>query len=257
MFKRLQDITDIYDDTDPAMPGGKAKDDPTGDSFAGTPWDAIWFNQMLGFFLAAIVDAFGTTAQASGTHDKVGQSDVLNALKAIMQRIINSDVTPEFILHRIRTVDGIGSGLDADLLGGYPPLYYLNSGIGFFVKAISGEETIIPAIELSLQYNPQKQYPVFVSPAGNYPDYVSFNAEMLADGLHVRPIKFFDGKLIPGTPKRKWGTAKWGAGGYSLPGKRWGEGKWGEDKWSASRKVGGDTWGAFAPMYINIIIKET
>ena len=94
MFKRLQDITDIFDDSDPLMPGGKAKDDPTGDSFAGTPWDAIWFNQMLGFFIATIIDAFGTMNLASGTHDKVGQSDVLNALKAIMQRTISADVTP-------------------------------------------------------------------------------------------------------------------------------------------------------------------
>ena len=257
MFRRLQDITDIYDGTDPAMPGGKAKDDPTGDSFAGTPWDAVWFNQMLGFFLATIIDAFGSMMNASGTHDKVGQSDVLNALKVIMQRAINQDVTPEFILHRIKTVDGIGSGLDADLLGGFPPPYYLNSGIGFFVKAISGEETIIPALELDLQYNLQKQYMVFISPHGNYPDYVSFNAEMLADGLHVQPMRLIGGKLIAGTPKRKWGVVKWGAGGYSLPGKKWGEGKWGDGQWSASRWVGGDTWGAYMPMYINIIIKET
>jgi hypothetical protein len=256
MFKRLEDITDIFDNTDPAMPGGKAKDDPTGDSFAGTPWDAVWFNQMLGFFLAAIIDAFGSMNSASGTHDKVGQSDVLNALKTIMQRIIGEDVTPEFILHRIKTVDGTGSGLDADLLGGFPPAYYLASGIGFFVKAISGPETVIPALELDIQYNPQKQYPVFVSASGNYPGYISFSAEMLADGLHVRPARLEDGKLVYGTPMRKWGISKWGEGGQFLPGKKWGEGKWGDDKWSASRRIGGVAWGTYAPMYINIIIKE-
>jgi hypothetical protein len=256
MFRKLEDIVQIFDDTDPLMPGGKALDDPTGDSFAGTEWDAAWFNQILGFFLATVIEAYGNMNSVSGTNDKVGRSDVLNAIKIIMHGITSSDVTPELILHRLRDVDGLGSGLDADLLGGQPPAYYLNQGIGFFNKLISGNETIIPAAELGMLYDEAKKYMIFTAAAGNYPEFISFNAELLADGLHVRPMRLIDGKLISGTRAKTWGSNKWGEGGQSLPGKRWGDGKWGDGSWSASRWIGGDTWGAYASMYINIIVKE-
>ena len=256
MFRRLDEIVEYFDLGDPSMPGGKAVDDPTGDSYAGTSWDAIWFNQILGFFLAVIIEAFGNMDQVSGTHDRVNRSDVLNAIKKITRNIINLDVTPEMILYRLRMVDGVGSGLDADLFGGRPPSYYLNQGIGFFVKPISGIETVIPALELSIQYDPRRKYPVFVSPHGNFPEFISFNAEVLPCGLYVRPVRLINGELVPGTRMQKWGTKKWGEGGYIVPGKKWGEGKWGEDKWSASRRIGGDLWGDFEPMNINIMFKE-
>ena len=257
MFRRLQDIVEIFDTSDPSMPGGKAVDDPTGDSYAGTSWDGVWFNQILGFFLAVIYEAFGNMNQVSGEPDNINRSDVLIALKKIMRNIIDSDITPEMILHRLKIVDGVGSGLDADLFGGYPPPYYLNQGIGFFVKPVSGIETVIPCLELLIQFDGEKKYPVLISAAGNYPEFISFNAEVLPDGLHIRPLRFIDGKIIPGTRMQKWGTKKWGAGGYSVPGKKWGEDKWGAGKWSASRRIGGDTWGDYEPMNINIVIKET
>jgi hypothetical protein len=252
MFKRLQDIVEYFDNTDPTMPGGKAVDDPTGDSYVGTSWDAIYFNQILGFFLAAVIEGFGSMDQVSGTHDTAARSDVLNALKKIMQKITDTDVTPEVILYKLKMVHGVGSGLDADLFGGYPPSYYLSQGIGFFVKPVSGLETIIPCGELLIQYDNTKKYPVLISAAGNYPEFISFNAELLPDGLHIRPMRFIDGKLIPGTRMQKWG-----AGGQLVPGKKWGDDKWGADKWSASRRIGGDTWGDYEPMSINIVIKET
>jgi len=257
MFRRLDEIVEYFDLTDPEMPGGKAVDDPTGDSYTGTSWDAIFYNQILGFFLAAVFEGFGSMDQVSGTHDNKNRSDVLNAIKKITQRLIDSDVTPEVILRKLKIVHGIGSGLDADLLGGYPPSYYLNQAIAFLIKPVSGIETVIPALELSIQYNPEKKYPVFISASGDYPEFISFNAELLPDGLHVRPLRLIDGKIIPGTRMQKWGLKKWGAGGYSVPGKKWGMGKWGSDKWSASRRIGGDLWGDYGPMNINILIKET
>lgn len=256
MFEKLKDIVEYCDQSDPEMPGGKAVDDPTGDSYAGTSWDAVFFNQILGFFMAAITDGLGGMDKVSGSHDTAKNSDVLNALKKTMKRIVDGDVTPEMILNRIKKVHGIGSGLDADLFGSRPPSFYLNQGIMFFVKPVSGVEAVIPNSELGIQFNPEKQYAVFVSAAGNYPEYVSFNAEILPDGLHVRPMRLVGGKLVPGTPMQAWGTKKWGAGIASVPGKKWGDGKWGNGTWSTSRTVGGDTWGGFGPMNINIIIKE-
>lgn len=257
MFKGLQNIVEYFDLTDPAMPGGKAIDDPTGDSYVGTSWDAVFFNQILGFFLASIIEGFGSMDQVSGSHDTASRSDVLNALKKIMQKVADTDITAEFILRRLKTVDGVGSGLDTDFFGGYPPSYYMNQAIGFFVKPVSGLESIIPCLELNIQYDSEKKYPVLISPSGNYPEFVSFNAELLPDGLHIRPVRLIDTKLVSGTRMQKWGTKKWGAGSITISGKKWGEGKWGTDTWSASRRVGGETWGDYESMSINIVIKET
>jgi hypothetical protein len=102
----------------------------------------------------------------------------------------------------------------------------------------------------------EKQFCIIVTAAGNYPEFISFNAEMKEDGLHVRPVRLIDGELIPGTRSKKWGEGKWGAGGEFVSAKKWGVGKWGEGVWAGGRWISGDTWGAYAPMYINIVIKE-
>jgi hypothetical protein len=253
-------IDHTYDDyvilDDPDYPGGKAKDTSTDDGIDGTKWAAAWFNSILGFFQAAIVEALGSFT-VSGEPDKVGNSEILSALKIISTRMADEHLSAALILNRIKTVDGAGSGLDADLLCGYPPGHYLNQGIQFYIKEIAGIETIIPPGELNLQYDETKQYPVLVSASGNYPEFVSFNAEMLPDGVHIRPVKLIDGELVPGTRMKKWGANVWGAGRQYISGKKGGVGLWGDGKWSASRWIGGDTWGGYAPMYINIIIKES
>jgi hypothetical protein len=64
------------------------------------------------------------------------------------------------------------------------------------------------------------------------------------------------GKLVAGTERKKWGIGKWGEGKVWVPGRKWGEGTWGSGKWDASRFVGGDAWGVYEPMPINIEIKE-
>jgi hypothetical protein len=64
-------------------PGGKAKDATSESGVDGTKWAAAWFNTIAGFFQALIVEALGQFT-VSGTPDRVGQSDLLNAVKKII-----------------------------------------------------------------------------------------------------------------------------------------------------------------------------
>jgi hypothetical protein len=248
--------TDYYDNTDPAYPGGKAIDASTPNDEDGTPVKADWFNDIGGFLQAVIVDALGAFL-VSGVPDRAGASDVLNALKIIIRRLIANDITAQKVLSLLLTVDGAGSGLDADLFGGYPPEYYkAAASAGFFVKAISGEETVIPWTEFGMEYAPEKVLAVFISAHGFYKEFVSFPYDTREDGLHVFPQRLIDGKLVPGTRMKKWGIGKWGEGSVYVPGRKWGTFQWGAENWSASRTVGGTTWGGCEPMKINIQIKE-
>jgi hypothetical protein len=113
MIRIDENYSPYREDNDPAYPGGKAVSAPTGNSIAGTPWRASLFNQIIGFFQAAIVEALGSFS-IFGEPDKVGHSEVLSALNIIAARIAGQEITPELILNRLKTVDGTGSGLDAD-----------------------------------------------------------------------------------------------------------------------------------------------
>jgi hypothetical protein len=247
--------TDYFDNSDPSYPGGKAVDTSNGDAEDGTPYKADWMNDVDGFHQAAIKEALGTFS-VSGAPDRVGQSDILNALKMIMIARINSEVTPQWLLAKILTVDGAGSGLDSDLFGGKPPAYYLTaSASGFYVKDISGVETVIPWLELGIEYSSATDVIVFISAHGLYKEFVNFSYDVQFDGLHIFPQKLDRGALVGGTRMKKWGIGKWGAGTIYVPGRKWGEGLWGAGKWDASRTVGGDAWGGYEPMKINIQIK--
>jgi hypothetical protein len=256
MIRINAQYTDYFDDTDPAYPGGKAIDTSNGDAEDGTPYKADWMNDVDGFHQAAVMEALGTF-QVSGAPDRVGASDILNALKVIMNNRIISNVTAQWILSKLLTVDGVGSGLDADLFAGHPPAYYLAAtSSGYFIEDISGPETVIPWIELGIAYTPEKNFIVFISAHGLYKEFVSFPYDTREDGLHIYPQKLVGGKLIEGTRMKKWGIGKWGEGTIYVPGRKWGEGLWGVGLWDASRTVGGDAWGGYEPMKINIQIKE-
>jgi len=254
---RLDLSYSVYVDiNDPQHPGGAAIDTSTDEEEDGTPIYAKLVNDIRGWKEAAIVEARGSFI-VSGLPERPGASDVLDALKIIMARIVDSNVTPQLILSRLLTVDGVGSGLDADLFGGHPPEYYQRaSSAGYKVIQISGTETIIPWSELNLDYAPGRVFCILITAHGNYPEYVSFPYETKNDGLHIYPQRLIDGKLVAGTGKKKWGIGKWGEGKIYVPGRKWGEGLWGSDKWSASRFVGGEAWGVYAPMPINIQFKE-
>jgi hypothetical protein len=256
MIRINAQYTDYFDNTDPAYPGGKAIDTSNGDSEDGTPYKAEWMNDVDGFHQAAIVEAHGSF-QVSGTPDRVGASDILNALKIIMNNRTAAQITAQYILQKLLTVDGVGSGIDADLFGGHPPEYYQRaSSAGYYIKDISGVETVIPWSEFGIDYKPQINIVILISAHGLYMDYVSFPYDVQEDGLHIYPQKLQGGKLVGGTPMRKWGTFKWGEGIEHIPARKWGTFKWGEGLWSASRTIGGNKWGDFEPMKINLLVKE-
>jgi hypothetical protein len=83
MIRIDENYTDYFDATDPAYPGGKAIPVSQGNRTDGTPWRALWFNTIFGFFTALIVEAWGEFT-ISGEPDKVGQSDLLNALRKVI-----------------------------------------------------------------------------------------------------------------------------------------------------------------------------
>jgi hypothetical protein len=85
-----QNYTPYFDGTDPAYPGGKAVPVSQGNRTDGTPWRALWFNTLLGFFSALIVEAWGEFT-VDGEPDKVGQSDLLNALKKVIEDMTGID----------------------------------------------------------------------------------------------------------------------------------------------------------------------
>jgi hypothetical protein len=92
---------------DPAYPGGKAKDATTEEGVDGTKWGADWFNTILGFFTALIVEAYGSF-KVSGTPDKVGSSDLMNAIKKIIGNIVQPDIVD--ILAAIVDLQGPNDG---------------------------------------------------------------------------------------------------------------------------------------------------
>ncbi len=83
MIKIDESYTDYFDDTDDAYPGGKAVDAPSDESIEGTPLKANFFNDVIGFFQALIVRANGDFS-VSGRPDKVGASDLLNAILSLV-----------------------------------------------------------------------------------------------------------------------------------------------------------------------------
>jgi hypothetical protein len=256
MIRLNQTYSPYVNVNDPNHPGGAAIDTSDENNEDGTPIYARLVNDLRGWMEAAILDAKGVFTIREQP-ERPGASDVLDAMKIIINRLIDSNLTPAMILARLITVDGAGSGLDTDLFHGKPPEYYLRaSAAGFFVTLICGPETVIPWTEFGVEYELGMDFCVFITAHGNYPDYVSFPYEIKHDGVHVYPQRLIRGKLTAGTGRKKWGIGKWGEGREYVPGKKWGMGKWGEGKWSASRIVGGEAWGVYAPMPINIQMKE-
>jgi hypothetical protein len=84
---------------DPGYPGGKAVPVSAGNRTDGTPWRALLFNDIQGFFQSMIMEAEGSF-KVSGSPDKVGASDLLNALKKIAKAAQNPQM-----LERIETLE--------------------------------------------------------------------------------------------------------------------------------------------------------
>jgi hypothetical protein len=91
MIRIDENYSEYRDGSDPGYPGGKAVPVSAGNKTDGTPWRALLFNDITGFFQALIVEAFGEFA-VSGTPDKVGSSDLLAAVKKLGEKAVNPDI---------------------------------------------------------------------------------------------------------------------------------------------------------------------
>lgn len=102
MIRIDENYSEYRDDTDPGYPGGKAVPVSSGNMTDGTPWRALFFNTILGFFQALIVDAQGSFT-VSGTPDKVGQSDLLAAAKKLMREAVNPSIDSRITANTTRS----------------------------------------------------------------------------------------------------------------------------------------------------------
>ena len=184
-------FVDIYD---PRHPGGAAIDTSNPDEEDGTPLLAVLLNDLRGWMEAVIIEGMGKF-EVSGVPEHHGNSDVMGALKKIIGRAVTAAMTFKIT-----------------------------------VKTITGPETVIPFTDFELTYDPEKQYGVFVSPHGNYPEFLPFGTEVRDGSLHVYSHRLADGQSRPGTRGGQWGSGtKWGNGGK---------------------------WGEYDPMTVNILIRE-
>jgi hypothetical protein len=193
MFKINADYTDYRNDNDPNMPGGAAVPTSNPQGFDGTPWRYLWFNHLHGFFQALFIKAFGSLDNINGQPDNAVESDGLKAIDRIIEKKFEDQ---------------------------------------YLIKTISGETPVIPLSEIPAfnteAFDPDKKYVIFISPHGDYPEFLNFGAVLDEDGLHIYPRRIVEGKIIPGTRQKTWGEGVWGDG----------------------------TWGGYGTMPINIIIKE-
>lgn len=173
MLKIDANYTDYRDDTDANYPYGKAVSASTPGSTDGTPWRALWFNDLLGSRTAIFKKAFGNDRQPSNTPDNVAASDFLDAIQKLINDALSSRV---------------------------------------FSILISGTEYVVPWGALGVNFDPDKEYMAIVTPNGNYEEFMPFGTDCRSDGLHIYPRRLLDGEIDPGTRRIKWGVRKWGAG---------------------------------------------
>ena len=103
MIRIDANYSEYRDDTDPGYPGGKAVPVSAGNRTDGTPWRALLFNTIIGFFQAIIVDAYGQF-EVSGEPDKVGVSDLLTAIKKLMTEAVNPQIDSRVTANTNRSV---------------------------------------------------------------------------------------------------------------------------------------------------------
>ena len=89
MIKLDVTYSDYVNTTDPKYPAGRAVDASGEENTDGTPLLAKWMNDINGTRQAIIKEAFGDMSGVSGVPDDVENSDVLKALKKIMQGYTN------------------------------------------------------------------------------------------------------------------------------------------------------------------------
>ena len=113
MIKIDENYTDYRDDTDPKYPGGKAVNATASESTDGTPLLADWMNDINGALQAIFIEAFGDINKVSGKPDNVQESDVLKAIKKIIEKLLPvlasqgdlTDVDPNQGVGLVKTVN--------------------------------------------------------------------------------------------------------------------------------------------------------
>ncbi|MBO7583080.1 MAG: hypothetical protein J6T20_04760 [Treponema sp.] len=176
MLKIDANYTDYRDDTDPDYPFGKAIPASTTDSTDGTPWLDKMFNDLHGARTAIFKKAFGNTRQPLNIPDNIENSDTLDAILKLIQDAFS---------------------------------------LRLFSVEISGTETVVNWETLGVSYDPEKRYAAIATPLGNYEEFLPFGTECKNDGLHIYPRRLINGKIVPGTRHKKWGTRKWGIGKWN------------------------------------------
>lgn len=108
------------DAADPGYPHGKAVNE-TGNDYNGTPLEAAWLNDLWGF-QQALLGAAGVVP--SGTPDKVGASDYLAALNALIAQRVTGTRVISAAAHLVRR--------DFD-----PPLWSIDNSYKVLLKGAS------------------------------------------------------------------------------------------------------------------------
>lgn len=171
MIKIDSTYSNYFDNTDPAYPGGKAIDASTDEGVDGTPYRALWMNDMIGARQALFVAAFGDISGVSGNPDSIDDSDVLKAILQLIEKKL----------------------------------------LGCFVRIETDEaEPLIPWADLNRVYNSNVTYLVYAVMADDTGDVLPIRTRVDADGLHlvIREIK--DGQVQKITRAVKWGSFKFG-----------------------------------------------
>jgi hypothetical protein len=91
---RIDDAYSPYHENDPKYPGGKAKPTSANNRIDGTPWRALFFNDILGFFQAVIMKAYDAFI-ISGEPDNAYNSDILNGIIKVMIDTLNTQIAPD------------------------------------------------------------------------------------------------------------------------------------------------------------------
>jgi hypothetical protein len=171
MIKLDASYSEYYEANDPNYPAGKGVDASSEESFDGTPYKKEWMNDQHGWRQAIFRKAFASVGGLSGYPDNVNQSDTLNAiLKCIQDAIIGQ----------------------------------------YFIKYITGPETVFSFEDFNINYNEEKTYFIVVTPAGNFPEFLPFAYTIENGNLHIFANRFINGQTIPGTRQVTLGEKKLG-----------------------------------------------
>lgn len=136
MIKMDSTYSQYYDITDPGYPGGKAVDASTDEGIDGTPYKADWMNDVIGAFQALWIDAFGNGSidDISGVPEQVGNSDIVRAIK----KIINNSDKEKYFQKEI---------YDGDTLtwADFDKVYDRNKKYIVFATVVNADGDLLPA----------------------------------------------------------------------------------------------------------------